>query len=393
MPDKTSDKTSAFDQATLSATRELALKAIADNADRAVALVDAWVSAGNAEAVQAAADAASGPVRKAARRGLNVLSSRGIRAQQSGHVAVLGRDERDRESVTEAWLVPPDAAGNCLVVIAARSAAKRAESGFFYLHDQLGVHGAQVGTLSGSALKDSLKRAASAGCEPVSISPEYARQLIHEAREQLRARNIPEPLGMTSAKSLLEPLPSEPLPHPLDAEGLEIADEDAKELAQKSAELHMLREFRGWLPERGAVDEMLNDVGEKLPEGAPPEVIEKLISEAVEAATDRYFGPERRAVLVKRLRDCALSVLQTSGETRALELVAAIKRIEQAGLITDPPREVPFLRGFFDKALAMLAAQGGGRLQIPRRRGPAAEAGEAVASADASANAEAPAGA
>ncbi|MGC4094951.1 MAG: hypothetical protein QM756_44945 [Polyangiaceae bacterium] len=57
---------------------------------------------------------------------------------------------------------------------------------------------------------------------------------------------------------------------------------------------------------------------------------------------------------------------------RALELVATIKRIEQAGLITDPPREVPFLRGFFDKALAMLAAQGGGRLQIPRRRAEAA---------------------
>ena len=50
--------------------------------------------------------------------------------------------------------MPPDAGGNSLVVIASRSAAKRAESGFFYLHDQVGVHGAQVGTLSGTGLKD-----------------------------------------------------------------------------------------------------------------------------------------------------------------------------------------------------------------------------------------------
>lgn len=386
MPDNTTDKTSAFDPQTVQASRESALSALSASGERASQLIDAWVRAGNVDAVQAAADGASGALRKAARRGLNVLSSRGIRAQKSGHVAVLGRDERDRENVTEAWLVPPDAGGNSLVVLASRSAAKRAESGFFYLHDQVGIHGAQVGTLSGTALKDSLRRAASAGCEPVQISPEYARQLVAQAREKLRASGMPEPLGMTSAKGLLEPVPAQPLPHPLDSEGLEIADEDAKELAQKSAELHMLREFRGWVPERAAVEEMLADVGEKLPEGATQEVIEGLLKDAVEAATDRYFGPERRAVLVNRLRDCALSVLATSGETRALELVATMKRVEQAGLITDPPREVPFLRAFFDKALAMLAAQNGGRIQIPRR-GPAGSQG-----ADAPAP-EAPAGA
>ncbi|MFZ5892596.1 MAG: hypothetical protein ACOY0T_16175 [Myxococcota bacterium] len=388
MSDKTSNPSTAFDQSALQATRDTALGALAASGEQALSLIDAWVSAGNAEAVQAVADSGAGAARKAARRALNVLSSRGIRAKSSGHVAVLGRDDRDREAVTEAWFVPSDAAGNSLVVIATRSATKRAESGFFYIHDQLGVHGAQVGTLSGSALKDSLKRAADAGCEPVSISPEYARQLVAKAREQLKKSNMPEPLGMTSAKALLEPVPAEPLPHPLEAEGLELSDDDAKELAQKSGALHALREFRGWLPERGAVEEMLAEIGQHLPEGtdAGPEAVQKVITDAVEAATDRYFGPERRAVLVNRLRDCALSVLATEGETRALELVATIKRIEQAGLITDPPREVPFLRAFFDKALAVMAAQGGGKLQIPRRA-PGEAGGEAEPAADAPAGA------
>ncbi len=35
-----------------------------------------------------------------------------------------------------------------------------------------------------------------------------------------------------------------------------------------------------------------------------------------------------------------------------------MKVIEAAGLVTDPPHEVPFLRGFFDKAIGGLLAQG-----------------------------------
>jgi hypothetical protein len=200
---------------------------------------------------------------------------------------------------------------------------------------------------------------------------EYARQRVAQARAQLKAQGIPEPLGMTSAQQLLDPAPTSAVPHPLDAEGLELSDDDAKELALKSATLHRLREFRAWLPERPAVDEMLNDIGQNLPKGGEqtPEIVQKVVKDAVEAATDRYFGPERRQTLVQRMKDCALSVLATEGEERALETVATLMRIGQAGLITDPPREIPFLRAFFDKALATLAVQGGGRLQIPTRQG------------------------
>jgi hypothetical protein len=175
---------------------------------------------------------------------------------------------------------------------------------------------------------------------------------------------------MTSARQLLEPVPSELVPHPLEGEGLEVADDDVTELARRSGTLHALHEFRGWLPERAAVEEMLKEIGEKLPaSGEEPsqELVQTTLKEAVAAATDRYFGPERRARLVERLRDATLSVLATQGEVRALELVATMRRIERCGLITDPPREVPFLSAFFEKAIATLALQSGGRLQIPRR--------------------------
>jgi hypothetical protein len=369
MPEKNKPQAS-FAAAQLEATSDSALSAVASADARAAELVDAWVQAGNAAAVAVVAERGSGPARKAARRGLNVLRSRGIKVEVTPHVTTFAASDSPREQVTEAWLVGADAGGNVLVVIASRSATSRSESGFFYLHDSVGVHSATVGSLSGSGLKDALKRSSEAGCEPVRVPVEYARQRVAEGREQLKTKSIPEPLGMTSAKALLEPAPTSPVPHPLDAEGLELADEDAKELAEKSAGLHLLREFRAWLPERPAVDEMLHEIGEKLPKGAEqtPEVVQKIVKDAVEAATDRYFGPERRAVLARRMKDCALSVLATQGEVRALEVVATIKRIEQAGLITDAPNEVPFLRAFFDKALATLAVQGGGRLQVPVRQ-------------------------
>jgi hypothetical protein len=369
MPEKNKPQ-ATFAAAQLEATSDSALSAVASADARAAELVDAWVQAGNAAAVAVVAERGSGPSRKAARRGLNVLRSRGVKVEIAPHVTTFAASDSPREQVTEAWLVGADAGGNVLIVIASRSATSRAESGFFYLHDSVGVHSATVGSLSGSGLKDALKRSSEAGCEPVRVPVEYARQRVAEGREQLKAKSIPEPLGMTSGKALLEPAPTSPVPHPLDAEGLELADEDAKELAEKSAGLHLLREFRAWLPERPAVDEMLREIGEKLPKGAEqtPEVVQKIVKDAVEAATDRYFGPERRAVLARRMKDCALSVLATQGEVRALEVVATIKRIEQAGLITDAPNEVPFLRAFFDKALATLAVQGGGRLQVPVRQ-------------------------
>jgi hypothetical protein len=255
-----------------------------------------------------------------------------------------------------------------LIVIAMRSPTRRAHSGFFYLRAGFGLEDASVGELSGGKLKDALKRAASFGLEPVAISPTYARQRVTEARKLQAELKLPEPLAMMSAGPLLEPLPETPEPHPFDAEGLELSDDDALELAKKSAGLHVLPEFRGWMPDREQVDQMISSVGTELgpDEHQDAERVSKAVGDAIEAATDRYFTPERRAGLVRLMKDAALAVLAREGEVRALEVVATMKSIEAAGLITNPPREVPFLRAFFEKAVLALARRGGGSLSIPR---------------------------
>ncbi len=370
----------AFDAPTLQTPPEGVLAAIERAGKDAAALVEAWVATENTAAVVEAAETASGAARKAARRGLNVLKARRIPIPERPHVSKLITPEAE---TVKAWLLPPDTNGTILLALAAHSASRRYRTVFVFLHDGLGVHRVDNGSLSQSQLKESLRQAApDKSLRAVEVPVEWARYRIAEARRRHVERRVPEPLGFASAASLLEPIPAMAPPHPFDEEGLVLDDEDAKEIAQRSSELHRVEEFRGWLPGREAVDELLKEVGKHLNPGEQPapESLRDQLSDQVLAATDRYFSPERRAALVRAMKDAGLGVLARLGEQKALEVVAAIKVIENRGLITDPPHEVGFLRSFFEKAISVLAQQGGGSLRIPVPRSAAAAQAEQMGS-------------
>ncbi|MEP7053133.1 MAG: hypothetical protein ABJB12_22395 [Pseudomonadota bacterium] len=352
--------------ADLSASADTAVATLERVGARAALLVEAWVNAGNVAAVAVASEQAQGPARKAARRGLNVLKARGVTVPSERRVtSVTGEKSPEIE---EALLLAPDSGGSVCLAITSRSATSRAHSVFVFLHDDFGIHRVNVGELSQSQLKDALSRALpGAEYRPVKVPVAWARSRIAAARKVHAGRGVPEPLGFSSAASLLEPVPSAPEEHPFDAEGLELADEDAKDLGKNSQTLHFLPEFRGWFPPKQAVEELLFKVGESLTRGTepPPDELQKKLEAEVIAATDRYFTPERREALARMMKDSALSVLAREGEVRTLDVVATMKNIREAGLITNPPHEVGFLRAFFDKAISALAYQDGGRLRIP----------------------------
>lgn len=367
-----SSSASSFDAAALGADATTALAALENAGERAEALVEAWVGAGNAAAVNAAAEHGAGKARKAARRGLNVLKARGIKVEGTARVVSVAGD-RAAETL-EAWLLAPDGNGASLITIASRSPTSRYKAAFVFL-SAAGVLRVTSGEISQSELKDTFTRAVRGAYRPVKIPVEYARFRIAEARRAMKTAGMAEPLGFAGAEALLGAPGPEPVEHPFDGEGLELSDDDAKELAKRSAELHALPEFSSWLPPRPVVDELLAKVGESLKPGEKPDqaAFDAELKEQMLAATDRFFTPERRAELVRVMKDSALSVLSRDGEERALAVVAAMKRIEQAGLITDPPRELPFLLGFFEKAIAVLIAQGQGQLRVPiPRQAPAA---------------------
>jgi hypothetical protein len=363
--------TSAIDPALISANAESALDA-ASKASNAEALIDAWVGASNAEAVSEVAERGSGSARKAARRGLNVLKARGVTipARRTVVASVAGPAESESQ---EGWLLAPDSTGTALIVIASRTPSSKVRCAFVFVNDNVGVQRVDNTELSQSQLRESLNNAIRGGdYKPVKVPVEYARQRVAQARAKQKERGLLEPLGLSSARALLEPVPSEPVEHPFDAEGLELADDDARELAKLSASLHAMPEFRGWFPPGGAIDEMLARVGDALEQGKEPDpdFLQKRLEDEVKSATDRYFTPERRVQLVTLMKDSALSVLSREGEVQALQVVAAIKMIEAAGLITDPPSAVPFLRAFFDKGVAAMLAQNQGKLRIPMRKRP-----------------------
>ena len=360
---------SQFDASLITASPDEALKALAQVGDHAALLIEAWVAQSNAGAVAVAAEQATGTVRKVARRGLNILKSRGVSIPARGRVATVAQIRS--VPTIRAWVMPPDASGGVVMILAAHTPTRRCRTAFVYMHDELGIHRVESGEQSLTQLKEAMARLApGTALKPIEVPLDWARARIVRARKRHAATGIPQPLGLTTIARLLEPAPDELPEHPFDSEGFELADEDAREFAAGSARLHELPEFRSWLPPRVALDEMLTKVGEHLTPDVQPEQSElaAIIESEVKSATDRLFSPQVREQLVATMKDSALSVLAREGETKTLEVVAAMKRIAAAGLITDPPHEVGFLRAFFDKALAVLLAQGQGRLSIPVRR-------------------------
>jgi hypothetical protein len=362
---------SDFDAKQLKAAAADALTSLTQAGARAPELVEAWVKTGNATAVAEAAERASGAARKAARRGLNVLKARGVAVPEPLRVSAISGEKPAEQ--TEAYMLAPDSTGSVLIAITTRAPTARGKVAFVYLNDDVGVHRVDVGELSQAQLRDALARAMpSARHKAVLVPVEWARRRIADARARHAERKIPEPLGFGRADSLLTPVPAEPVAHPFDAEGLELSLEDASDMVKSSAELHQLPELQGWFPERAAVDELFVHVGEALSQAGhdpgqepPPEAMRATLTEQIAAATDRYFTPERRAQLVVALKDAAFSVLSRDGEEKALQISALAKVISEAGLITNPPREIPFLRGYFEKAVSVLALQNQGRLRIP----------------------------
>lgn len=370
-----------FTSEQLEASGEAAVSAAQKAGGRAEALVSEWVRTGNAAALAAVAEQGQGAARKAARRGVNVLKSRGANvpsSRRTGRIAVAGTSEAARQ----AWLLAPDGGGTQAIVLAERQGSGSYQACFVYFRaDQnlLRIQNANVGL---SRVREIMQQSLSgAGYVPVSVPFAWAQRRVAERRAWHAARGVPEPLGMMAAEKLLAGAPTEALPHPFDEEGLALGDEDAARLARDSGALHQWPEFRGWLPAERAVQELLFRVGAELgPEPATDkETVDPIVRRQVAAATDRYFTPERRAVLANRMKDSGLSVLARLGEHAALQVAAVIHVIQGAGLITNPPSDVRFLTAFFDKAIALIAARQGGQLRVPIPRATAPQSAEGAA--------------
>ena len=369
-----------FSADALAAGWESARSFVNQAGEAGAALVEAWLTGSNAAAIAAIADAgdvASAP-RKAARRALAVLKARGVTIPERPKSTKV----EERADSLEATMIPCDSFGTWSVAITSRDASGRYRIAEVIGREPAGVIQAAGGWLSGSQLKEGRARAQNnVGMAPVPVPLGWARARVKAALALNAKSGQVVPLGYEACRELFEVATDAAPEHPI-AELIGKSVEDAEARVKASGSLHEEPEFGGWLPDRRALDEMMQNVGNRLgPQGTQdPAAVNAALTEEADAATDRYFTPEVREQLAARMRDSAISVRSRRGDDRALDVITTARAVKEAGLITSPPREIPFLVAFFQKGLSALAQAGGGRLRVPVR-GPAPAPAEPAAEA------------
>jgi hypothetical protein len=344
---------------------------LAQAGEAAEALAKAWMDEGNVVAIAAAArsEALSGKARKAARRALNVLKARGVEIPEAAPEPSVATESVE---APVASFIPPDATGAMFISISQRQPGGRYLVADAVIRQGVGVIQVSSGRIAGKQIRNWKNRVEDQfGAAPVEVPLDWARHRIAEARNQNDTSGQIVPLGFDNAQVLLGPPPAEEPPHPL-ADLEEAAHQTAaiSKAILGSDRLHREPEFAAWMPDRPAIDELLRNVGEKVgPSGGQEEgAVDKALEEEIVAATDRFFSPELRKVIRARMRDAAISIRARKGDDAAREALSVAKGVEEAGLITAPPSEIPFLKSFFQKAIAVMLRQSQGQLRVPVRQ-------------------------
>jgi hypothetical protein len=344
----------SFDPAWLDVAGEGARDLVAGAGERAAALVEAWVARKNAAAVLEIAtdDASPSAARKAARRGINVLKSRGVpipeRARPSASI--------EKRDVVEAWFRPPDGGGTSAFTLGARSPEGRYRLVDVILKEGVGLVSIAGMQMSRSQLRETFDGIAKRfGHPPVPVPLDWARARIATARLANDASQAPVPLGFDTHRDLIGAKPERSVPHPALAAKLPIVAR--AEALDRSATLHAEPELRGWLPDPPAIQELLVAIGAGIREAsAGRAAAEQRVRELIEKATDSFFGAEARVALAERMRDAVLSMAGRGARDRAADLLATADAISGLGP-DDAPHTVPFLRGFFEKAFGLATAR------------------------------------
>ncbi len=313
----------------LSASADGAVAALESAGEAGATLVDAWVEARNAAAVVEAANVETLPssVRKAAKRALSVLRARNIAIPERAKAATASTEE----SVTEATFTPPDSRGSVSFTLAHRRGGDRAHIAEVIVRDEVGVVHAASGWMSRSQIKEAHQRVAeSSGLNPINVPPAWVRYRIAEAKKLNAKSGALVPLGLESCKDLTDPVPEAAPEHPISAldKTIERADFGAHSTALSGEP-----EFRAWLPDGAAIDELIRNVGAALtPDDAKDTAkVNAAMDDEMKKATDRYFTPELRKSLAGRMRDAALSIRQRVGDDKAREVLGVARAGRRGG--------------------------------------------------------------
>ena len=351
-----------FDDATLDVGADGALAALKKvPPSRHEALVQAWIARRNAAAIAEIArlDDAPTTARKPARRALGVLKSRGIAVPERG--PVVTNLAQKAPATYEARFLFPDAKGAQLWWIARIEKTGRAEVVEVTTIDRAGIFGVNRGNPTAGNLRQVWQSwQARTGRMPVEVPLEFARWRIAAAKRTSLANKQVVPLGLDAAKDLLGDPPTTPPKHPIELEDLAVPTDEAavKARLDQSMHLHEEPEFGPWVPDDAVAVETLQTITSRvngLPEDQRKDQkkIDVVVNAAIDEAADAYFNDERKALYGSRLHDAAWSLYRAGLVDRAIDALLVGRAIAKAGIVSDRPSEIPFVRGMFLKVLAI----------------------------------------
>ena len=338
------------------------------------ALVESWLKSGNVAAITALASLELAPAaaRKAARRALNVLKSRGVALEATAATTVNALTEASPSDCIASF-IPPDGNGSTFFSFSQRQPGGRFRVADVMVREHAGVVHASVGQLAGKHIRRWKDRVEdSMGVPPIEVPLDWARYAVAEGRKLNGVSKQIVPMGFDACLALVAPPPVVAPAHPMAAFLYEPSKAELETALVDADLLHNEPEFGTWVVGRGALQELVAKVAERLSaaDAENRDAVDKVLEDEARAATDRYFTVERREAIAVRMRDVAISIRARRGDELARRVLVVADAIRRAGLVTDAPRENAFLRAFFQKGMAMMARENQGRIAGSSRSAP-----------------------
>jgi hypothetical protein len=314
------------------------------------AVLRAAAGASRLDLVAALAGCPQKEVAKEAKRQLHLLRVRGVAVPEAPRPQPQAPAPAPAEPPPAAYASTLDGLGERAVWLPRNLPGRGLEVAQAVISDERGLLELQVGALGRKEwrafVKGLVARGAAMGV--AEVAPQRAHALIAAARAQNGAAGTRIPDGADHWLAQLGPVPSVPPP------GAEVPSpgeaEEAAALA-RSAALHDLPLFKGWMAEEPWLREVARSLDEA--EGAAQALDaagqRDALAAIVRAALDGYFTPARRQRLASRLLDVA-DHLWRGGAAEAAQAAAAAARALTAGA---PAAAIPFAARLVEKAFPL----------------------------------------
>jgi hypothetical protein len=305
-------------------------------------LARAWVedSEGGADLLQQIEiDALPKSARKALRRVLHQLRSRGVSVDQAGPIPVVATLPRLDEAIDEAMVTPIDPSGARVACLAMTSPAGGVRLFEVVIDDSRGVIEFEVYNAGRSKvrkfLRDFERRERYAA---VPAPPDSVRALVARAMAQ-QASDRPLPRGFSEWRSRISQPPEDtPTPGEIARDALAVGSADAPELGDRAAALVVSNEVGPWPPPTDAMQAL----AEKVSNVASGVIVvsdvqrREQVREAIDEALETVYAEPFATRVAERFEESAYLLWKREREDDARACLAAARAFRNGDAASHP---------------------------------------------------------